>query len=270
MMSHHTIRRIFDQKEFFLIAGPCAIEDPSTAHLVAEELSRLSDLHDIPVIYKSSIRKANRTRLDSFCGINEEGALDILDMIKKNYDLCITSDVHECKDVERWQDRLDLIQIPAFLCRQTDLIVTAAQTMKAVNIKKGQFADAQTMIYAAEKVKAQGNNLVMITERGNTFGYGDLIVDVRNIASLSACTTTVIDASHATQRPNQSNGISSGSLSEIALMGKTGIISGAQGVFVEVHPSPEYAKSDSASMLRLDLLAPILEDWIKLYRHTTD
>jgi len=246
---------------FFLIAGPCAVESQSVCDEVAGKMKEICRQLEIPYIFKSSIKKANRTKLESFTGIGDDEALAILRSIGEEHNLPLTTDVHEVDDIKKVYDVVDLIQIPAFLCRQTDLLVAAGRTGKAVNVKKGQFMSGEAMTHAISKVTSTDNHRVMVTERGNSFGYGDLIVDGRNIEAMSGHAVTIMDVTHATQRPNQSSGISGGNPSEIELLGRIGLSAGAKGIFMEAHPDPDAALSDGASMMRLDDVGSILERW---------
>lgn len=243
---------------FFLIAGPCAVESFDTCAVVAEQVSFVCHELHIPFIFKASIRKANRTKADSFTGIGDEESLRILSDIKERFDVAITTDVHEVEDIVKVKGIVDVIQIPAFLCRQTELLQAAGATGLPVNIKKGQFMSGEMMRYAVDKVIAKESELCFLTERGTTFGYQDLIVDTRNIAQMTDYATVVIDCTHSTQRPNQSTGITGGNSSEIELLARVGIAAGAKGVFMETHPSPSHALSDAASMLPLDQMKSIL------------
>ena len=251
-------------ESFFLIAGPCAIESYETSHLIAQEMKQICAELDIPYIFKGSFKKANRTKFDSFKGIGDADAIKILRAIKEEFDLPTTTDIHEIVDVQLTADAVDLIQIPAFLCRQTDLILAAARTGKPVNIKKGQFMSGASMLYGAEKVRSVGNDKVMLTERGNSFGYSDLVVDGRNVDVMARKELVVMDTTHATQRTNQVKGISGGNPDEIELMGRIGLSSGALGIFMEVHPDPSKASSDAGSMLALGQASNILRRWKSL------
>ncbi len=250
---------------FFLMAGPCAIENEDTALYIAETIVRTTQRLGIPYIFKGSYQKANRSRLDSFTGIGNEKALKILQRVGREFDVPTVTDVHETWQAEMAAEYVDVLQIPAFLCRQTDLIVAAAKTGRAVNIKKGQFLNAHAMRFAAEKVTETGNRQVMLTERGNSFGYGDLVVDFTNIPEMKAFGFPVImDITHSLQQPNQSSGVTGGKPQQIETMAKAAIAVGADGLFIETHPEPEKALSDGANMLRLDLLEPMLERLIRL------
>lgn len=245
--------------QFFLIAGPCVVESEEICFIVAEKLLKICQSLGIPLIFKSSYRKANRTKLDSFQGIGDEKALKILQKVKEQFQLPVLTDVHESQECEMAAEYVDVLQIPAFLCRQTDLLIAAAKTNKVVNIKKGQFVSAQTMHFAAEKVRASGNPKVILTERGTMFGYNDLIVDYRNIAWMqdSGC-PVVLDITHSLQQPNQASGVTGGRPQLIELIAKAGIAVGVNGIFLETHPNPKEAKSDGANMIPLDQVEPLL------------
>jgi 2-dehydro-3-deoxyphosphooctonate aldolase (KDO 8-P synthase) len=260
---HDTIHRIFENRyeTFFLISGPCAVESEDICQEVAGYMRALCLELDIPYIFKSSIRKANRTRLDSFTGIGDEVALGVLERVKQKHDVAITTDIHASTEVKEVSAVVDMLQIPAFLCRQTELLVAAGKSNKAVNIKKGQFMSGGAMAHAYEKVYATGNPHVLLTERGNSFGYQDLVVDARNIDIMSRIAPVVMDVSHATQRTNQPTGVSGGDPLEIEHFGKIGLTAGARGIFMEVHPDPAQAKSDGASMLALSQVRDILIKW---------
>ncbi|MFT6809771.1 MAG: 2-dehydro-3-deoxyphosphooctonate aldolase (KDO 8-P synthase) [Saprospiraceae bacterium] len=236
---------------FFLIAGPCAVESLEVCRSVASHLIGICEALDIPFVFKASFRKANRTAGSSFRGIGDDEALDILRSIREEFQIPITTDVHEIGDVESVRDIVDIIQIPAFLCRQTALLEAAAATGRPVNIKKGQFMSVGAMSLAVEKVSSIDSQKVFLTERGNSFGYNDLIVDARNIAQMALITTTIMDCTHSSQRPNQSSGITGGNPAEIELFAKLGLVSGAKGLFIEMHPDTSRALSDGASMLPL-------------------
>ena len=244
---------------FFLLAGPCVIEDETSPLFIAETLKTICQKLDIPLIFKGSYRKANRSRLDSFTGIGDEKALKVLQKVKQEYEIPVVTDIHAAEEATMAAEYVDVLQIPAFLCRQTDLLVAAAKTGKTINIKKGQFLSGEAMGFAVEKVRKSGNDKVMLTERGSMFGYQDLVVDYRNIAVMQKFEVPVIiDITHSLQQPNQSNGITGGQPEMIELIAKAGIASGADGIFMEVHPEPQNAKSDGANMLRLDLVEALL------------
>lgn len=250
---------------FFLMAGPCVIEDETSPLFIAETLKNICKKLDIPLIFKGSYRKANRSRLDSFTGIGDEKALKVLQKIAKELGIPVVTDIHATEEAALAAEYVDILQIPAFLCRQTDLLVAAAKTGKTVNIKKGQFLSGKAMGFAVEKVRQSGNDKVMLTERGSMFGYQDLVVDYRNIAAMQQFEVPVIlDVTHSLQQPNQSSGITGGQPEMIELIAKAGIASGADGIFMEVHPEPRNAKSDGANMLRLDLVENLLEKLLRI------
>lgn len=248
-----------DSNNFFLLAGPCVIEDEKMAFTIAERIIKIADKLKIPTIFKASFKKANRTRIDSFTGIGDEKALKILARISKEYNIATVTDIHSIDDAKRASQFVDVLQIPAFLCRQTDLLVAAGKTGRCINIKKGQFLSGSSMQYAVDKVVNTGNNNVMLTERGSMFGYGDLIVDYRNIFEMKKINVPVVlDITHSLQQPNQLTGITGGQPELIETIAKAGIAVGVDGIFIETHPAPELAKSDGANMLNLDLLEDML------------
>ena len=250
---------------FFLLAGPCVIEDETSPLFIAETLKNICQKLDIPLIFKGSYRKANRSRLDSFTGIGDEKALKVLQKVAKEFDFPVVTDIHAAEEAAMAAEYVDILQIPAFLCRQTDLLVAAAKTGKTVNIKKGQFLSGEAMGFAVEKVRQSGNDKVMLTERGSMFGYQDLVVDYRNIAVMQQFEVPVIlDVTHSLQQPNQSNGVTGGQPEMISLIAKAGIAAGADGIFMEVHPEPKKAKSDGANMLRLDLADTLLKQLVRI------
>ena len=255
---------------FFLLAGPCVIEDESSPLFIAETLKNICQKLDIPLVFKGSYRKANRSRLDSFTGIGDEKALKVLQRIGKEFELPVVTDIHVAEEAAMAAEYVDILQIPAFLCRQTDLLVAAAKTGKTVNIKKGQFLSGEAMGFAVEKVRQSGNNKVMLTERGSMFGYQDLVVDYRNIAAMQKFDVPVIlDVTHSLQQPNQSSGVTGGQPELIGLIAKAGIAAGTDGIFMEVHPEPKKAKSDGANMLRLDLAESLLRQLVKIKEAVT-
>lgn len=250
---------------FFLLAGPCVIEDESTPLRIAETLKNLCQRLDIPLIFKGSYRKANRTRLDSFTGIGDENALKVLQKVAQDFELPVVTDIHAAEEAQMAASYVDMLQIPAFLCRQTDLLVAAAKTGKAINIKKGQFVSGEAMGFAVEKVRQSGNKKVMLTERGSMFGYQDLVVDYRNIAAMQRFEVPVVlDITHSLQQPNQGSGVTGGQPELIGLIAKAGIAAGADGLFMETHPHPEQAKSDGANMLRLDRVEDLLQRLVRI------
>ena len=250
---------------FFLMAGPCVIEDETSPLFIAETLKNICQKLEIPLIFKGSYRKANRSRLDSFTGIGDEKALKVLQSIDKEFDLPVVTDIHAAEEAPMAAEYVDILQIPAFLCRQTDLLVAAAKTGKTVNIKKGQFLSGEAMGFAVEKVRQSGNDKVMLTERGSMFGYQDLIVDYRNIAAMQKFDVPVIlDVTHSLQQPNQSNGVTGGQPEMIEIIAKAGIVAGADGLFMETHPDPAHAKSDGANMLRLDRVEELLKKLVRI------
>ena len=246
------------------MAGPCAIEGRDVAMEIAERIVTLSDKYKIPYIFKGSYKKANRTKLDSFTGIGDEKALKILKEVSDTFNIPVVTDIHESHEAAMAAEYVDVLQIPAFLCRQTDLLVAAAQTGKAVNVKKGQFLSGQSMKFAVEKVKSLNNPNVILTDRGNSFGYSDLVVDYRNIVEMKAFDVPVVmDCTHSLQQPNQVSGVTGGRPSMIETIAKAAIAVGADGLFIETHPRLNEAKSDAANMLQLDLLEALL---VKLIR----
>ena len=244
---------------FFLIAGPCVIESREETFEIANTLKTVTEKLNIPFIFKGSFKKANRTRLNSFTGIGDESAINILKELKKELRLPITTDVHCIDDIKKVDNIVDILQIPAFLCRQTDLLIYAAKTGKYINIKKGQFLSAENMKYAIEKITSNSNNNVLATERGNMFGYNDLVVDFRSIPIMKEFNVPVIlDITHSLQQPNMSSGITGGKPKFIETIAKAGIAVGADGIFLETHPEPQSAKSDGENMLKLDLVEDLL------------
>lgn len=250
---------------FFLMAGPCAIEDEDTTRRIAERLVDITRRLGIPLVFKGSYRKANRSRLDSFTGIGDEKALKILARIGAEWGVPTVTDIHESFEAEIAAAYVDVLQIPAFLCRQTDLIVAAAKTGKMVNIKKGQFLSPDAMYYVADKCVKNANRQVILTERGTTFGYTDLVVDYRNIPLMRQFGFPVLmDVTHALQQPNQASGVTGGMPALIQTIASAAIAVGADGLFVETHPDPAKAKSDGANMLALDLLEPLLGRLVRI------
>jgi 2-dehydro-3-deoxyphosphooctonate aldolase (KDO 8-P synthase) len=245
---------------FFLIAGPCIIEDEDTSFLIAREVKNICIKLDIPYIFKASYKKANRTRLDSFTGIGDQKALEIIQRIGKDLDLPVITDIHESKDADMAAPYVDALQIPAFLSRQTDLLVAAARTGKVINIKKAQFSAPSAMEFPIQKVKESGNNNIWITERGTSFGYQNLIVDFTGFPVLTSFNVPLIlDCTHSLQIPNQDSGITGGKPEYIETLAKAGIAAGADGLFMETHPKPSLSKSDGANMLALNQLENLLK-----------
>jgi len=252
---------------FLLIAGPCAIEGEDMALRIAEHIASVTQRLGIPYVFKGSYRKANRSRLDSFTGIGDEKALRILRKVGERFDLPVTTDIHADEEAARAAEFVDVLQIPAFLCRQTSLLVAAAQTGKIVNIKKGQFLSPEAMRFARDKVVESGNDQVWLTERGTTFGYQDLVVDFRSIPLMKSLDVPVVlDCTHSLQQPNQSSGVTGGRPVLIETLARAGIAVGADGLFIETHPDPAQAKSDGANMLPMDQLEPMLERLLRIRR----
>lgn len=254
-----------DSDNFFLMAGPCAIESEDMALRIAEKIVGLTDKLKIPFIFKGSYRKANRSKGSSFTGIGDEKALKILEKIGQTFDVPTVTDIHESAEAAMAAAYVDVLQIPAFLCRQTDLLVAAAETGKVVNVKKGQFLSAGSMKFAVEKIIDSGNNRVILTDRGNTFGYQDLIVDYRGLPEMQSFGVPVVmDCTHSLQQPNQSSGVTGGKPGLITTIAKAAIAVGADGLFIETHPDPANAKSDGANMLNLALLEDLLVKLIRI------
>lgn len=250
---------------FFLIAGPCVIENESMPFGIAETILGICNRLEIPFIFKASYKKANRSRQDSFTGIGDDKAMGILRKVGEKFDVPVLTDVHTEMDALVAGAYADVLQIPAFLCRQTDLLVAAGKTGKTVNIKKGQFVSASSMQFAVDKVRSTGNPDVMLTERGTTFGYHDLIVDMRNIPEMQKTgVPVVVDVTHSLQQPNQASGITGGQPELISTIARASIAAGADGLFLETHPDPANALSDGANMLRLDLLEQLLEKLVRI------
>ncbi|MDF7813645.1 3-deoxy-8-phosphooctulonate synthase [Hymenobacter sp. YC55] len=245
--------------QFFLMAGPCVIEGEDMALRIAEKVRHITDKLQIPYIFKGSYRKANRSRLDSFTGIGDEKALQILAKVGREMGVPTVTDIHESGEAALAAEYVDVLQIPAFLCRQTDLLIAAAETGKVINIKKGQFLNGEAMQFAVDKVRQSGNQNVILTDRGNSFGYSDLVVDFRNLPAMREFGVPVVmDVTHSLQRPNQSSGVTGGQPALIETIAKAAIAVGADGLFIETHPTPATAKSDGANMLALDKLEDLL------------
>ena len=261
----------YDEKNFFLIAGPCVVESEDLLTEVALRVSVMCKNLEIPFILKSSYRKANRTSGDSFTGLGDQTALEMLGRTAKKYQLPVVTDIHLPAEAAMAAEYADILQIPAFLCRQTDLLVAAAKTGKIINVKKGQFVSGEAMKFAVEKIRNAGNENIMLTERGTTFGYQDLVVDFRNIPDMQTHGVPVImDVTHSLQQPNLATGITGGNPSKIATIAKAAIAAGADGLFIETHPNPAAAKSDGANMLKLDQLENLLEKLVKIRRAVID
>ena len=259
-----TIQELKKLENFFLLAGPCVIEGEDMAMRIAERVVKMTDKLDIPYVFKGSYRKANRSRLDSFTGIGDEKALKVLKKVRDTFNVPVVTDIHAPEEAEMAAEYVDILQIPAFLCRQTDLLVAAAKTGKIVNIKKGQFLSPGAMKFAADKVVEAGNSQVMLTERGTTFGYQDLLVDYRGIPEMQTFGhPVVLDVTHSLQQPNQTSGVTGGMPALIETVAKAGVAVGVDGLFMETHEDPSVAKSDGANMLKLDLLEELL---VKLVR----
>ena len=261
-----TIRELTSTENFFLLAGPCVIEGEAMAMKIAERIVAMTAERNIPYVFKGSYRKANRSRLDSFTGIGDENALRVLRRIRETFNIPVVTDIHSAEEAEMAAEYVDILQIPAFLCRQTDLLVAAAKTGRIVNIKKGQFLSPGAMKFAAEKVVSEGGaGNVMLTERGTTFGYQDLVVDFRSIPQMKTFGYPVVmDITHSLQQPNQTAGVTGGMPQMIETIAKAAIAVGADGLFIETHENPAVAKSDGANMLQLDLLEDLLDKLLKV------
>jgi 2-dehydro-3-deoxyphosphooctonate aldolase (KDO 8-P synthase) len=261
----------YDEKNFFLIAGPCVIESEDLIMEVAGKVSEICRRLGIPYVFKSSYRKANRTSASSFTGLGDEKALQMLHRTGQHYGLPVTTDIHAHEEAAMAAPYADILQIPAFLCRQTDLLVAAAETGRIVNVKKGQFLSGESMRFAVDKIRKAGNDKIILTERGTTFGYQDLVVDYRNIPVMRAIGVPVVmDCTHSLQQPNQSAGVTGGNPGMIGTIAKAAIAAGADGLFIETHPNPAVALSDGANMLPLDKLESLLETLVRLRSAVTD
>ena len=255
----------YDEKNFFLIAGPCVVENEAVLMEVGDKVYSVCERLGIPYIFKSSYRKANRTSANSFSGIGDNPALQLLKKTGEHFGIPVTSDVHAHDEAAIAAKYIDVLQIPSFLCRQTDLLLAAGDTGKIVNVKKGQFSSGPSMKFAVEKIKSTGNDKVILTERGTTFGYQDLVVDYRNVPWMQEHgVPVVVDCTHSLQQPNQSSGVTGGNPQLIGTIARAAIAAGTDGIFIETHPNPAIAKSDGANMLHLNLMEPLLEQLVKL------
>lgn len=253
-----------DSNNFFLLCGPCAIEGEEMAMRIAEKIVSVTDKLQIPYVFKGSFKKANRSRVDSFSGIGDEKALKILRKVSETFKVPTVTDIHEVTDAAMAAEYVDVLQIPAFLVRQTDLVVAAAKTGKVVNLKKGQFMSPESMKHAVTKVTDSGNEQVIITDRGTMFGYQDMIVDFRGVPTMKQYAPVVLDVTHSLQQPNQSSGVTGGRPQLIETIARAGIATGVDGIFMETHFDPANAKSDGANMLHLDLLEKLLTNLVAL------
>ena len=253
-----------DADNFFLLSGPCAIEGEDMAMRIAEKIVGITDKLKIPYVFKGSFKKANRSRIDSFTGIGDEKALKILKKVSDSFDIPTMTDIHEVSDAAKAAEYVDVLQIPAFLVRQTDLVVAAAETGKFVNLKKGQFMSPESMKHAVQKVKDCNNEKVWITDRGTMFGYQDLIVDFRGIPTMKEYSPTVLDVTHSLQQPNQSKGVTGGRPDMIETIARAGVVNNVDGLFIETHFDPSTAKSDGANMLHLDNLEKLLSNLVAI------
>jgi 2-dehydro-3-deoxyphosphooctonate aldolase (KDO 8-P synthase) len=255
----------YDKNNFFLIAGPCVVEGEEMVIEIAETVAAICKKYKIPYIFKASYKKANRTSTSSFTGIGDKKALEIIKRTGEKISVPTITDIHTAEEAAIAANYADILQIPAFLCRQTELLIAAAKTGKIINVKKGQFLNGEAMKFAVEKINSAGNKKVMLTERGNSFGYQDLVVDFRNIAAMKMNNVPVImDCTHSLQQPNQSSGITGGNPELIETIAKAAIATGADGIFIETHPKPSIAKSDGANMLSLHLLENLIEKLVRL------
>ena len=250
--------KFLDSNNFFLIAGPCAIESEEMAFRIAEKTIEITERLEIPYIFKGSFKKANRSRLDSFTGIGDEIALKILRKIRNHFNIPVITDIHNENDAKLAAEYVDILQIPAFLVRQTDLLVAAAKTKKTINLKKGQFMSPESMQFAVNKIVNSGNENVMITDRGTMFGYQDLVVDFRGIPTMKSYATTVLDVTHSLQKPNQDSGVTGGIPEMIETIARAGVVNGVDGLFIETHHEPSKALSDGKNMLPIKSLEEIL------------
>ncbi len=258
-------KQTYNKDSFFLIAGPCVVESEEIVMEIAEKVYSACKALGIPYVFKASYRKANRTSANSFTGIGDDNGLSLIKKVGEHFQIPTTSDIHAHEEAAMAAPYVDILQIPAFLCRQTDLLLAAAETQKIVNVKKGQFLSGSSMRFAVDKIRKAGNEKIMLTERGNSFGYQDLVVDYRNIPIMQEQQVPVImDCTHSLQQPNQSSGVTGGNPAMISTIAKAAIATGANGLFIETHPNPSIAKSDGANMLPLHLLPDLLEKLVHL------
>lgn len=253
-----------NKDNFFLLAGPCAIEGEEMAMRIAEKIIGISDKLNIPYVFKGSFKKANRSRIDSFTGIGDKKALKILRKVSETFKIPTVTDIHEVDDAKRAAEYVDILQIPAFLVRQTDLVVAAAETGKTINLKKGQFMSPESMKHAVKKVLDSGNEQALITDRGTMFGYQDMIVDFRGIPTMKKYAPVVLDVTHSLQQPNQTSGVTGGHPDMIETIARAGIVNNVDGLFIETHFDPSNAKSDGANMLHLDYLEKLLTNLVAI------
>lgn len=259
-------KRLTDSSDnFFLIAGPCVIENKEMPFEIAEKLIEITNKYNIPFVFKASYRKANRSSIDSFSGIGDIEGLEVLKKVKEKYNIPVVTDIHSKEEATLAADYVDILQIPAFLCRQTDILLAAASTNKIVNVKKGQFLSADSMKYVVEKIRREGNSQIMLTDRGTMFGYQDLVVDFRSIPIMQENKVPVImDITHSLQQPNQASGVTGGQPKMIETIAKAAIAVGVDGIFMETHPNPKEAKSDGANMISLNLVSDLMEKLVKI------
>ena len=255
-----------NSNNFFLLAGPCAIENEDMALRIAERIVAITDSLEVPFVFKGSFKKANRSRIDSFSGIGDEKALKILKTVSDTFDVPTVTDIHEVSDAHKAAEYVDVLQIPAFLVRQTDLVVAAAKTGKVVNLKKGQFMSPEAMQHAVKKVNDSGNDKAWITDRGTMFGYQDMVVDFRGIPTMRQYAPVILDVTHSLQQPNQSSGVTGGRPNMIETIARAGIVNNVDGLFIETHFDPASAKSDGANMLHLDYLEHLLKNLVAIRR----
>ena len=259
------IHQQYDKNNFFLIAGPCVVEGEEMVNEIAGTVAEICKKNNVPYVFKASYKKANRTSASSFTGIGDKKALEIIKNAGKKISVPTITDIHTAEEAAMAAQYADILQIPAFLCRQTELLIAAAETGKIINVKKGQFLNGEAMKFAVEKINSAGNKKVMLTERGNSFGYHDLVVDFRNIPAMKLNNVPVImDCTHSLQQPNQSSGITGGNPELIETIARAGIATGADGIFIETHPDPSVAKSDGANMLPLHLLENLIQKLVRL------